>query len=146
MTSLEAVYQITCSFLWCQKRLITTFCTYAVVLYESCKHTLISKVGGVILKKKRYTMRPFLVFLSFCTEVNTNSKDMDKLALINANLLISCKKKKKCIVMFFEPTPGTVYSLQLASRMILKSTRLKSRYCIYIITIQWHFCTIWNCF
>ena len=44
VTSLEAIYQVMYSFLWCHRRLYTTFLTYAVVL--ACKQTW--KIGGVV--------------------------------------------------------------------------------------------------
>ena len=49
VTSLEEVYQITCSFLWSHIRLYTKSITYAVVLPKTCKHTLMFKMVRVTL-------------------------------------------------------------------------------------------------
>ena len=48
-TSLEAIYQITCSFLWSHKRRYTSIFIYVVVLLKTCKHTLMCTTGGVKL-------------------------------------------------------------------------------------------------
>ena len=46
VTSLEAVYQITCSFLWSHNKLYTT-APVLVVLSKTCEHTLMCKIGAV---------------------------------------------------------------------------------------------------
>ena len=43
------INQITCSFHWSIKRHYSTSFTYAAVLTQSCRHTLMCKIGGVIL-------------------------------------------------------------------------------------------------
>ena len=48
-TSMGAIHQITCSFLWSYKRLYTTSVMYVVVLPKTCEHTLMYKISGVTL-------------------------------------------------------------------------------------------------
>ena len=45
-TSLGAVYQITCSFLWSHERACTTFLHNTEILLKTCKHTLMCNIGG----------------------------------------------------------------------------------------------------
>ena len=48
-TSLEAIYQITCIFLWSHKRRYISIFKYVAVLPKTRKHTLMCKIGGVKL-------------------------------------------------------------------------------------------------
>ncbi len=61
VTSLEAIYQISPSFFWSHKRLYTTLFTHAVVMPNTCKYTLMTKIGAVPLDLLSLDTIPFSI-------------------------------------------------------------------------------------